>query len=45
MSQQLIDAAWAPNEAFNRGDWEAFRAGLAPDAVYEEVTTGRDRWR
>lgn len=41
MSNELVDAAWAPNDAFNRGDWTAFEAGLAPDAVYEEVTTGR----
>lgn len=41
MSKELIDAAWAPNEAFNLGDWTAFEAALAPDAVYEEVTTGR----
>ena len=41
MSNELIDAAWAPNDAFNRGDWSAFEAGLDPDAVYEEVTTGR----
>ena len=41
MSRELIDAAWAPNDAFNRGDWAAFEAGLEPDAVYEEVTTGR----
>lgn len=41
MSKELIDAAWAPNEAFNRNDWTAFEAALAPDSVYEEVTTGR----
>jgi steroid delta-isomerase-like uncharacterized protein len=41
VSNALIDAAWAPNDAFNRGDWSAFEAALAPDAVYEEVTTGR----
>jgi steroid delta-isomerase-like uncharacterized protein len=41
VSKELIDAAWAPNDAFNRGDWAAFEASLAPDAVYEEVTTGR----
>jgi steroid delta-isomerase-like uncharacterized protein len=41
MDQVLIDAAWAPNDAFNREDWEAFRAALADDAVYEEIGTGR----
>lgn len=41
MSNELIDAAWAPNDAFNRNDWAAFEAALAPDTTYEEVTTGR----
>lgn len=41
MSNELVDAAWAPNDAFNRNDWDAFEAALTPDTVYEEVTTGR----
>jgi steroid delta-isomerase-like uncharacterized protein len=28
-------------EAFNEGDWEAFRAGVADDVVYVEAGTGR----
>jgi steroid delta-isomerase-like uncharacterized protein len=41
MSQELIDAAWASNEAFGRSDWDAFGKSLAPNFVYEEITTGR----
>lgn len=28
-------------DAFNQGDWERFRARLAPDVAYEETGTGR----
>jgi steroid delta-isomerase-like uncharacterized protein len=28
-------------EAYNDGDWERFRAGHAPDVVYEEIGTGQ----
>jgi steroid delta-isomerase-like uncharacterized protein len=28
-------------EAFNKGDWETFRAGLTPDFVYQELATQR----
>ena len=28
-------------EAFNAGDWQRFGATLAPEAVYEEIGTGR----
>ena len=28
-------------EAFNRGDWDALRATMAPDSLYEETATGR----
>ena len=28
-------------EAFNRGDWDALRATMTPDSVYEETATGR----
>jgi hypothetical protein len=26
MTEDLVGQAWAQNDAFNRGDWEAFRA-------------------
>jgi steroid delta-isomerase-like uncharacterized protein len=39
--QQLIDAAKAPILAFNDKDWDAVRASIARDLVYEEVATGR----
>ena len=28
-------------EAFSAGDWERYKAGLAPDSVYEELGTQR----
>jgi len=39
--QHLVDLAKAPILAFNDKDWEAVRAAISPDLVYEEVGTGR----
>jgi steroid delta-isomerase-like uncharacterized protein len=39
--QQLIDAAKAPLLAFNEKDWDAVRASITEDFVYDEVSTGR----
>jgi steroid delta-isomerase-like uncharacterized protein len=39
--QQLIDAAKVPILAFNEKDWDAVRAALSPDFLYDEVATGR----
>jgi steroid delta-isomerase-like uncharacterized protein len=39
--QQLIDAAKAPILAFNAKDWEAVRASITSDFVYDEVATSR----
>jgi steroid delta-isomerase-like uncharacterized protein len=39
--QQLIDAAKAPMLAYNDKDWEAVRARLSADCVYDEVATNR----
>ena len=39
--QQLIDAAKAPMLAYNQKDWNAVRAGITPDFIYDEVGTGR----
>ena len=39
--QQLIDAAKASILAFNEKNWEAVRASITPDFVYEEVATTR----
>jgi steroid delta-isomerase-like uncharacterized protein len=39
--QHLIDAAKAPILAFNQKDWDAVRASVSPDFVYDEVATGR----
>lgn len=36
-----IDVAKRNMEAFNTGDWGAFRATSAPDGVEEEIATGR----
>ena len=42
MSQpSLIDAAKAPTLAYNKKDWNAVRAAVTPDFVYEEVATQR----
>lgn len=35
------EAATRLLEAFNEGDWEAFRAGVTEDVVYVEAGTGR----
>lgn len=39
--QQLIDAAKAPILAFNEKNWDAVRASITPDFVYDEVATNR----
>jgi steroid delta-isomerase-like uncharacterized protein len=41
MSEELIALAREGVEAFNAGDWERFRATLAPNSVYEEPGTQR----
>jgi steroid delta-isomerase-like uncharacterized protein len=37
----MIKIAREQVDAFNRGDWEHLRAGLSPDARYEELGTQR----
>ncbi len=39
--QQLIDAAKAPEIAYNEKNWTAARASLTSDVVYDEVGTRR----
>jgi steroid delta-isomerase-like uncharacterized protein len=39
--QQLIDAAKAPLIAFNEKDWDAVRASITSDFVFDEVGTNR----
>jgi len=39
--QQLINAAKAPLLAFNDKKWDAVRASITADFVYDEVATGR----
>ena len=39
--QQLVDAAKAPIIAFNEKDWDAVKASVTPDIVYDEVATNR----
>ena len=39
--QQLIDAAKAPLLTYGRKDWDAVRASITPDFVYDEVATLR----
>ncbi|MGH7547578.1 MAG: ester cyclase [Gemmatimonadales bacterium] len=39
--QQLIDAAKAPLLTYGEKDWDAVRASITPDFVYDEVGTGR----
>jgi steroid delta-isomerase-like uncharacterized protein len=41
MSEDLIALARENVEAFNAGDWDRFRATLAPNSVYEEPGTQR----
>ena len=38
---QLITAAKASLQTFNDKDWEALKATVTPDFVYDEVGTGR----
>jgi steroid delta-isomerase-like uncharacterized protein len=39
--QQLVAAAKAPILAFNEKDWDAVRASISSDFVYDEVATHR----
>jgi steroid delta-isomerase-like uncharacterized protein len=39
--KQLIEAAKAPLLAFNNKDWDALRANLSSEFIYDEVATGR----
>jgi steroid delta-isomerase-like uncharacterized protein len=39
--QQLIDLAKAPILAFNEKDWDAVKASISRDFVYDEVATNR----
>jgi steroid delta-isomerase-like uncharacterized protein len=39
--QDLIRAAGGVVDAFNVSDWEACKAALAPDSLYDEVATSR----
>jgi steroid delta-isomerase-like uncharacterized protein len=39
--QQLVAAAKAPILAFNEKNWDAVRASISPDFVYDEVPTHR----
>lgn len=39
--QELIDAAKAPNVAYNKKDWDGVRAAITADFVYDEVGTHR----
>ncbi len=39
--QSLIDAAKAPIVAYNKKNWEAVKAAIAPRFVYDEVGTQR----
>jgi steroid delta-isomerase-like uncharacterized protein len=39
--QELIDAAKAQLDAYNKKDWDAARAAITADFVYEEIGTQR----
>ncbi|HZD06143.1 MAG TPA: ester cyclase [Longimicrobiales bacterium] len=41
--QKLLEVARGSVEAFNGRDWDRFRSTLAPNAVYDEVGSGRKR--
>jgi steroid delta-isomerase-like uncharacterized protein len=41
MSEEAVSAARGFTELYNAGDWDGMRDLMAPDAVYEEVGTGR----
>lgn len=41
MAEDLVAAAWRTTEAFNKADWDAYRAAVTDDIVTEEVGTGR----
>jgi steroid delta-isomerase-like uncharacterized protein len=38
---QLIAAAKAPTLAYNNKNWDAVKASITPDFIYDEVATGR----
>ena len=39
--QNLIKAARGAVDAFNAGDWDAYKAALTSDSVYDEIGTSR----
>ncbi len=39
--QEFIDAAKAPNVAYNKKDWDGVRAAITADFVYDEIGTNR----
>ena len=39
--RQLVESAKAPLLGFNQKNWNAVRAGISPDFVYDEIATGR----
>ncbi|MGH7497832.1 MAG: ester cyclase [Gemmatimonadales bacterium] len=39
--QQLIEAAKVPEIAYNDKNWNAVRASVTPDVIYDEIATGR----
>lgn len=41
MSSMSADAARALVQSYNRAEWDRFEALFAPDAIYDEVGTGR----
>ena len=41
MADAMVAIAREQIDAFNKGDWERVRAGLAPDARYDELGTER----
>jgi steroid delta-isomerase-like uncharacterized protein len=36
----MVEIVERQNQAFSAQDWERYKDGLAPDAVYDEVATG-----
>jgi len=41
LQSSIVEIASAPTMAFSEKDWEAARAALTPDFVYDEVATER----
>lgn len=39
--QELIIAAKAPTDAYNKKDWNAMKSSITPDCTYDEVSTHR----